>query len=60
MSNEQKNRETATALLNLAGALAELEGLHFKKLMEQGFTRPEALILTQTYLECQFPDRKKK
>ena len=47
-NNNVENAVTA------AGAMAEMELIHFNALVNGGLSRKEALALTQTFLEAQY------
>jgi len=48
MASNSVNGQIAAVL-----ELTEMQAVHFSNLIEKGFTRKEALTLTQTYLEHQ-------
>lgn len=47
-------------LLNALGAMSETCGFFMKQLMAQGFTRKEAIQLTQAYLQSTITGGKKQ
>jgi len=50
MNTNEKMNDNAESLIDGMGALAEVSASLFNECIKRGFTRGEALALTQTYL----------
>ena len=48
------NKDDVTKLINGIGAIAEVSGLFFNELMENGFTREESMVLVGEMIKVTF------